>query len=148
MITISKVKDNDCCICAYAMCEGVSWNVSRRRLRKHLVNRKRLGVSGASVRDVGISGYSHVIKGSFKTLNEIFNFGTGIIFINWGDGTGHAVFWDGCKFIDHTQDGRLHNKRSIDGLLFDGECICMILKKDKQRLFTKLKSFISMHWFK
>lgn len=148
MKIINQVKDNDCCICAYAMCEGVSWKVSKRRLRKHLHNRKKLGVKIDSVRDIGISGYSHMIEGSFEIVNEVFDFGTGIIFLSWGNGSGHAVYWDGCKFIDHTPNGRLHNKRSLDGLLSSGEHVNMILKKDSQQLLTKLKSFISMHLFK
>lgn len=147
MKIINKVKSNDCCICAYAMCEGVTWKVSKRRLRKHLKSKKILSVSSHSVRDVGISGYSVLTKGGFNTVNEMFNFGAGILFLSWGNGLAHAIFWNGYKFIDNEASGKWHNKKTL-GVLSTGESINLILRKNKRGLLLKFKSFIAMHLVK
>lgn len=145
MKIVNTVKENDCCICAYAMSENINWKISKRRLRKHLKSKKNLSVSTASVRDIGIPGYTSITKGGFNTINEMFNFGTGIIFLSWGDGKGHALFWDGCKFIDNVTNSRFDKQRNLNKLLVCLDSIHLVLIKNKRGILTKIKSFISMH---
>ncbi len=142
MSVILKKKQNDCCICAYASCEGVTWKVAKRRLKKHLVSRKRLGVCLKSVIDKGISGYSMISSGSFDTLNEVFNFGKGIIFISFGDGTGHALAWNGFKLIDHEANGRFNNKTDL-GRMRDGEEVALVLVKKKSSFIVSVFSYLA-----
>jgi hypothetical protein len=139
-IVLSK-KKNDCFICAYATCEGVTWKVAKRRLRKHLSSRKKLGVSGISLRDKGIKGYSALTSGSFKTLNEAFKFKSGIIMLSWGNGKGHALAWNGFKLIDHEDKGRFNNERDLNKML-EGEDVCMILVKNNSNIKTFIFSWV------
>ena len=133
-IVLSK-KQNDCCICAYAACEGVTWKVAKRRLRKHLSSRKKLGVSSASVRDKGVNGYLALTSGSFQTLNEVFKFKSGILMLSWGDGQGHALAWNGFNLIDHKVNGRFNNQHNLNNMV-DGESVHLVLIKNKSNLKT------------
>ena len=142
MCIMLKKKQNDCCICAYATCEGVTWKVAKRRLKKHLVSRKNLGVSSKSVQDKGISGYSVISRGSFDTLHEMFNFRKGLIFIGFGDGTGHALAWNGFKLIDHEVGGRFNNKADLKQM-HDGEAVILALVKKKSSFIVSVFSYLA-----
>lgn len=134
-----KVKENDCFICAYAEAEGITWKVAKRRLRKVLANRKTLGVMTSDVKRLGISGYDIVPEGSASSLNKLCDFKEAILGVSWGNGQGHAVYWNGYKIIDHTVDGFLHNEKSLDKLL-DDHCLVMVLTKKNTSLFSRLRS--------
>lgn len=143
MKPVYQVKGNDCCVCAYAMAEGIEWHQAKRRLKNVLVNRKTLGVSTALVRRLGINGYTPAPNGPFKTFNRLFNYGTGIIFIDFGNGSGHALFWDGCKFICHDKNGRFNGSKDLSEMV-PGESICLALIKKRRKLTTIIKSYLSM----
>ena len=138
----AKEKDNDCCICAYASCEGVTWKVAKRRLRKHLTSRKKLGVNSKSIAIKGVKGYDVIKSGSAETLNELFKFRVGMIFISFGNGRGHALAWDGVRLIDHETLGRFNGEKDLSKL-GDGESINMILIKNRFSIITYAFSYFS-----
>ena len=143
MKPVYQVKENDCFIGAYAMAEGIEWHQAKRRLKNVLVNRKSLGVNSNLVKRFGIKGYAILAEGSFKTLNQVFNYGTGIIFISFGDGSGHALFWDGCKFVDHDENGRFNGETDLSKMVY-GESVCLVIVKKRRKLTTIIKSYLSM----
>ncbi len=142
---ILSVKHKDCCICAYAMAEDIPWKVSKRRLRKVLINRKRLGVSARSLYRYGLRGYTLVEGGSFQTVHEMMGYSKGIVMFYFGSGQGHAVYWDGFKFVDNTLTGGrdIEGKRYIGKYLHDGDCILMALIKKETPIPIKILSFVS-----
>lgn len=142
MNIILNKKKNDCVICAYATCEGVSWKIAKRRLKKHLTSRKKLGVSSNSVRDRGINGYSILSTGSFTTLNKLFGFKTGVIFIAFGDGNGHALAWDGFKLIDNKSNGRFNNKTNLNEMR-KGETVNLVMIKKKHNPIVSVFSYLA-----
>lgn len=142
MSIVLNKKENDCCICAYATCEGLTWKVAKRRLKKHLVSRKRLGVWSHSVRDKGISGYLVRSSGSFYTLNELFGFKKGIIFISLGGGNGHALAWDGFKLIDNEIFGRFNGKKDLEQMR-EGESVNLVLIKKNTGVIVSVFSYLS-----
>lgn len=135
---MKQVKDGDCFICAYAESEGIPWRVAKRRLRKVRGGKKEMFVMSLQVKLKGLRGYS-MVEGSFNSLHEAFDFGEGVLIFSWGDGGGHAVYWDGCKIIDHVDSGRFNGEQCVRKLR-RGESVHMILRKDERKLTIIIKS--------
>jgi len=141
MITLSK-RRNDCVICAYSSCTGLTWKQSKDKLKKHLASRKGLGVLSRKCVDLGVDNFSILSDGSFKTTAAMFKYKKGIVFISFGDGKGHGVYWNGFKFIDNSIGGRFNNIQELDDVLRENESICLVLQYEKTPLLTILSSFI------
>lgn len=135
---------SDCFIRAYALCEGIKWQAAKRRLSSYFDAEKK-GVDSALIKRNGLQGYSILTSGSHKTLNEAFQFKTGIIVISCGGGFGHASYWNGVRLIDY-QYNRLHRKKYLSALE-DWEAVHMVLVKQECSRFTVLRSRFS-HWAK
>ena len=132
-------KQNDCFICAYATSEGVPWKIAKRRLRKCLASKKRLGVSSLKVFTKGVAGYRLVTEGEFDTYQKVFNYGTGILCVQFNGGSkGHAVYWDGSKFIDHVEGSPFDNKKEVP----DNARIHHALVKKHCSVISRVKSYL------
>jgi hypothetical protein len=129
------------------MSEGIEWHQSKRRLKKLLTNRKKLGVRVNLLKKFGIKGYDIVKDGYFEYPNYLFNHGTGIIFIGLFSGEGHAIFWDGCKFIDSNKNSRFDGSTDLSELRGDEFVFLSVVKKNRNPI-TVIKSHLSLSLIK
>lgn len=140
MQTISR-RDDDCVICAYSSCAGLSWKQSKQKLKKHLASRKRLGAWAISFIKNPIDDLEVIAEGSYKTIAKMFGYKRGILFVSFGNGKGHCVYWDGFKFLDNNYLGRFNNKTYLHGVLEENECINLVLRYRKTSVICIIKSF-------
>lgn len=124
-----KRQYEDCVICALANSEGISWQAARRKLIRYRTHPARLGVQTTKVVNKGLSGYRLRTGGAYENLSDMFDHKTGILFLGWGDGSGHALYYDGARLVDHVMDGRFHRARNLDDLR-EGERVSMVLIRE------------------
>ncbi len=129
-------KKDDCFICAYAEAENISWKVSKRRLRKFRRN-KSLGCFTGLLRKFGLKKWEIVNDGSFESIQKILNYGDGIFLIQWqGENEGHAVYYNGRKFVDNNPLTKDYDYRRI---ILDNILHTVLRRKNVPKL-TKLKN--------
>lgn len=144
---VRKVKEGDCFICAYASCEQITWKQSLRRCRRKGITREKFGA--VSLKEINIKGFKNYTlakKGSFNSMPHMFKFKQGILLVSWGNGKGHAVFFNGYKLVCHEESGRLNNMNSFNFKLPEGASIVTALIKENTNMFKILRNYL-MYFF-